>query len=134
MDRIQRWHFAVGQTVQVWDAGVVLESYPGQATAHRIVVVPAPSAVPANGDVAPPQRAPDVRGIITQASNTIWIDGETVLILTASTHYYRRSAAGIEPVDAGAVAPGQQVEVWVDSPRYTPQPQGTVIALAILDQ
>jgi len=97
---------AVGQTVQVSDTGAVTESYPAQATAHRIMMVPPATTVPDDRGAAIPQRAPDVTMTITQANNTLWIDDRTVAIFRASSRVYRRSGSTVDLVDIAAVSLG----------------------------
>lgn len=123
----------VGQRVEAWSSGGVATSYPGQAGADVIVITySTPSAV--DLPAAPPDRAPDLGGTITQVGNTVWIDGRTVLFIKPTTQFLRRSGDTFERIDANEIAEGQQASVWVDALRYAPQPQADAVAIVVTDR
>jgi hypothetical protein len=114
-------YLEVGQRVEVWADGVVLESWPGQAVAAVVVVTDPNKESTADTDmIMPPEREPDVSGTITQAYNTVLINHNLVLFITPTTEFLRRSGNTIETIDAREIKEGQRVDVWVENP---PQPK-----------
>lgn len=81
---------AIGQRVEVWAVdGIVAESFPGQATAETIIIADTAAEMTTTPNAAaPPDREPDVVGTITQASNTVWIDNNLVLLIAPTTQFF----------------------------------------------
>ena len=108
-------YLAVGQRVEVWADGVILETFPGQAGAAVIVITdPDEESTAEAVTLTPPNRNPDASGMITQAYNTVWIDQNLVLFITPTTQFFRRSESAVETIDAPAIKEGQSVDIWVD--------------------
>lgn len=103
----------VGQRVEVWALGGVMESFPGQATANFIIIVGSDeesTEVP----LRLPDREPDVSGTITQAINTVWIDQKYVVFITPTTQFLHPSGDTVEAFDARDIKEGQLVDIWAD--------------------
>lgn len=112
----------VGQQAQAWaTGGMVATSFPGQAGAEVIVITEGDAAATPEA-ITPPDRAPDVAGTISQASNTIWIDQQFILFVTPDTQFARREGDVPEPIDASAITEGVQVQAWVDEISYDGSP------------
>lgn len=124
---------AVGQRVEVWDAGVVLQSFPAQADAATIVIADvAATRLPNAG--APPGREPDVTGMITQATNSVLVDQSFLLFTTPTTLFFRKSDEKIEPINARDITEGLQIEAWVDEISYDGSPpRGNAIAVVVIN-
>lgn len=103
----------VGQRVEVWAVGGVMESFPGQATADFIIIVGSDEESTDNAFIQP-DREPDVSGTITQAINTVLIDQKYVVFITPTTQFLRRSGDTVEVFDARNIKEGQLVDIWAD--------------------
>lgn len=125
---------AVGQRVEVWDAGYVAESFPAQADAETIIIADATAEMTTTPNAAaPPDREPDVIGTITQASNTVWIDNKLVLLIAPTTQFFRRSGKSVEVIDARDIMAQQRVEVWTTEIRYGGTPQADALTIVVID-
>ena len=102
----------VGQLVEVWAYGGVLESFPGQAEANFIIVHSNEEST--DDTLTLPNRAPDVSGTITQALNTVLVDKKFVVFITPTTQFLRRSGDTIEAIEASNIKEGQHIEIWAD--------------------
>lgn len=102
----------VGQLVEVWTYGVVLESFPGQAEANFIIVYSNEEST--DDALTLPNRAPDVSGTITQALNTVLVDKKFVVFITPTTQFLRRSGNTVEAFEARNIKEGQYIEIWTD--------------------
>jgi hypothetical protein len=129
-------NLAVGQRVEVWADGVILDSWPGQAVAAFIIVTDSSQeSTTASGTLMPPNREPDVSGTITQAVNTVWIDQKVLLMITPTTQFLRRSGNVVESINAREIKEGQHVDVWVEQtatalqPKDHPQAKAEVIVV-----
>lgn len=124
----------VGQRVEAWSTGAMAQSFPAQAGAAVIVFADNAAAEATQEVAAPPDRAPDLTGTITQATNTIWIDGRTVLFVGPGTQFFRKSGDALERIEAVAIVEGQQATVWLDGLRYAPQAHADAVAIVVRDQ
>jgi len=123
---------AVGQRVEVWAAGTVAESFPGQAGAETILIVDAAASSP--GAAAPPDQEPDAVGTITQATNSVVVDQSFVLFMTPTTQFFRKEGTMLKATDAREVTEGLQVEAWVDKISYEGSPpRGDAVAIVIIN-
>jgi len=102
----------IGQLVEVWAYGVVLESFPGQAEANFIIVHSNEEST--DDALTLPNRAPDVSGTITQALNTVLVDKKFVVFITPTTQFLRRSGNTVEAIEARNIKEGQYIEIWTD--------------------
>ena len=102
----------VGQLVEVWAYGGVLESFPGQAEANFIIVHSNEEST--DDALTLPNRDPDVSGTITQALNTVLVDKKYVVFITPTTYFLRRSGNTVEAIEARNIKEGQYIEIWTD--------------------
>ena len=104
----------VGQLVEIWVDGVVLDSFPGQAEANFIIVHSNEESTGDADALTLPNRAPDVSGTITQALNTVLVDKKYVVFITPTTYFLRRSGNTVEAIEARNIKEGQYIEIWTD--------------------
>ena len=117
-------YLAVGQRVEVWAGGAIVDTWPGQAQAVTIVILDSDEeSTTESSNLMLPDRPPDVSGTITQAVSTVWIDQKVLLFITPTTLFLRRSGNTVETIDAREIKEGQRVDVWVEQTASALQPK-----------
>jgi hypothetical protein len=117
-------YLAVGQRVEVWADGAIIDTGIGQADAAVIVVLASNEESTAeSSNLMLPNREPDVSGTITQAYGSVWIDQNVLLFITPTTRFLRRSGNTVETIDAREIKEGQRVEVWVEQTESALKPE-----------
>jgi hypothetical protein len=133
---------AVGQQVEVWASGPILESYPGQGGAARIVIIgqAAPSEGATTGEL--PDRDPDIVARITRIDEDGWlveehpgteIGNKIVFQITDATQIFRRDNGALVPIEGEALAMGETVQAWADGAMALSYPAQGSAAVIIAD-
>lgn len=124
---------AIGQQVDVWAAGAVAASYPGQGIAARIVILPA---------AANAETWMAITGTITQINERVLVEEQPGLqdqgnkiwfTVPQTAQIFVQNGDQRQPATADDLTIGQQVQVWAAGPVLESYPaQGSAARIVIL--